>query len=84
MFIQLFIFSIFFVPELKACVATVPPEEVYITSTEAIPSTKPVEVTTEKEMTTEATTEAGAVCGQCDIDAIAPDMADPNTSFHTE
>ncbi|PIC39306.1 hypothetical protein B9Z55_011037 [Caenorhabditis nigoni] len=81
----------FFVPELEACLATTPPEEVYITSTqatstEAIPPTdEPVKETTETatDATTQATTEAGPGCGMCDIDAIAPDLPDPLTSFDT-
>ncbi|UMM20299.1 hypothetical protein L5515_015619 [Caenorhabditis briggsae] len=99
MLVQLFILSIFFVPQLKACVATIPPEEVYITTTKAISPTtteaispttteaisEPVEETTEAttEMTTEVTTAAGAGCGMCDIYAIAPEMPDPDTDFDT-
>ncbi|PIC48671.1 hypothetical protein B9Z55_007565 [Caenorhabditis nigoni] len=87
MIFQLFIFSIFFVPQLKACVATIPPEEVYITTTEAIsPTDEPVEETTEAttEMTTEVTTPAGAGCTMCDIDQIAPKTMPDNTVFYTE
>ncbi|CAO4367197.1 unnamed protein product [Caenorhabditis nigoni] len=35
------------------------------------------------EATTEVTTAAGAGCGMCDINAIAPDLPDPETSFDT-
>lgn len=83
-----FLLLLVIVPVVKTCIKMIPPEEYYPTSTlPEEPTTTPMdeeETTTEgdEETTVESTTGAAAsMCGDCDVDAIAPELTDPNTIF---
>ncbi|EFP08809.1 hypothetical protein CRE_19802 [Caenorhabditis remanei] len=87
-----FISSLLLLSNVESCIKMIPPEEVSMSSTAAtLPTEAPTtpgetEATTGEEMTTaEATTAEASKCDQCDVNAIAPVLADPVlTVFYTE
>ncbi|CAL2039622.1 unnamed protein product [Caenorhabditis brenneri] len=94
MFLRCILLVLSFPPLTETCVPTVAPDEYYPTASLPELTTRPMQVTTPAgEPSTTAggggvastTAEAENMCADCDINAIAPILADPiNTSFSSE
>ncbi|EGT49710.1 hypothetical protein CAEBREN_14818 [Caenorhabditis brenneri] len=96
MFLRCILLVLSIPPLAETCVPTVPPDEYYPTASLPEETTRPMQVTpVPPEMSTTAggggvtmastTAEAENMCADCDINAIAPVLADPvNTAFESD